>query len=181
MEQMTVAQALREVAQIKGKIDEWSKRLEPAIFWFESDPPAFAFEAAREAMNNAVKRMVELQTAIAVANAGTSLDWSGRKIPLALAVRTLTELKGAIKRIDDLTVRNTDSGVETQQEVDYDDEGKRFVKKNLRSWKCALTATQKAALLEALREKFFKLNDAVETLNHKTLIVEVAGLSDASM
>jgi len=181
MTQMTIAEALREVADVKGKIDDWSKRFGPAVFWYEEDPPAFEFANVRESMNMLVKRLVELQTAIAMANAATTLEWQGKTIPLALAVRTLSELKGAKKKVEILVVRNAEAGTEAQQEMDYDDEGKRFVKKTQRPWKCALPTAKQAALLDSLQEKFNKLNNAVETVNHKTLITDVVGLSDAAV
>lgn len=181
MAQMTIAEALREAADIKGKIDDWSKRFAPAVFFFVEDPPAFEFSNVRESTNTLVKRLVELQTAIAMANAATTLEWQGRTIPLALAVRTLSELKGARKKVEDLVVRNTAVGTDRGQEADYDDEGKRFIKKTERPWKCELTTAKQAELLDSLQEKFNKLNNAVETTNHKTLITAVVGLSDADV
>ena len=181
MTQMTIAEALREVADVKGKIDDWSKRLAPAVVWYEEDPPAFEFASIRETMNVLVLRLVELQTAIAIANATTTLEWQGRTIPLALAIRTLSEIKGARKKVEDLAVRNMDVGTADKQEIDYDDVGKRFVKKTKRPWKCMLTTAKQAALLDSLQEKFIKLNNAVETVNHKTLITVVVGLSDAAV
>ena len=181
MTQMTIAEALREVADVKGKIDDWSKRLAPAVVWYEEDPPAFEFASICETMNVLVLRLVELQTAIAIANATTTLEWQGKTIPLALAIRTLSEIKGARKKIEDLAVRNMDAGAEDKQDIDYDDEGKRFVKKTKRPWKCMLTTAKQATLLDSLQEKFIKLNNAVETVNHKTLITTVVGLPDAAV
>lgn len=181
MEQMTLAQALREVASIKGKIDDWKDRMQPAVFFTDDDPPAFEFTASRAAMNELVKRMIELQTSIAIANATTMMEWQDRSIPLSLAVRTLAELKGSIKRTEDLMVRNTKSGADKKSEVDYDEDGKRFTRKSERPWMCALTTAEKSKLVDDLKSRFSKLNDAVETVNHKTLIAEVSGLSDASV
>jgi hypothetical protein len=180
MTRISIAEAIREVAQIKGKVKEWSGRLQ-GVFYRDDDPPAFKFDKSREKLNELIKRLVELQTAIAIANASTSFEWGSRTVSLAMAVRTLSELKGTIKRLEELPVRTSKEGVDTLQDVSYDDNGRRYVEKTSRPWTSDMSTAEQVELLESLREKYVKLNNAVETVNHKTLIVEVEGLPDASM
>lgn len=178
---MTISQALREIADLKGKIKDWTDRLQDAVFFFNEDPAAFQLSQVRESRNALVERMVALSTAVAVANATATIDWQGKRVPLALAVRTLSELKGVIAHVKGLSVRNAESGIDVDKDWDYDDNGKRFLNKTEKPWSCGLPTAKKAELVEQLQDRYNKLNDAVETANGKTPIGEVVGLSDASL
>lgn len=177
---MTISQALREVSDLKGKIKDWDERLQDAVFAFNDAPAAFDLRQVRENRNQLVERMVALSTAIAAANAATTIEWQDKRIPLALAVRTLNELKGLIAKVKALSVRNQDKGADVEKDYDYED-GKRVQTKTEKPWTCMLPTAKKAQLADELQDRFNKLNDVVETTNGKTLIGEVVGLSDASL
>lgn len=181
MTQMTISQAIREVANLKGKIKDWTSRMQDAVFFLDENPAAFQLHQVREERNQCVERMVALSTAISVANATTTIEWQGKKIPLALAVRTLSEIKGLIDHVKMLPVRNQDKGVDVEKDYEYGEDGRRHQTKNEKPWTCALPTAKKAELTDQLQARFNKLNDAVEAANGKTLIGEVVGLSDASL
>lgn len=181
MTQMTISQAIREVANLKGKIKDWTSRMQDAVFFLDENPAAFQFSQVREARNQCVERMVALSTAISVANATTVIDFQGKKIPLALAIRTLSEIKGLIDHVKTLPVRNQEKGVDVEKDYEYGEDGRRHPTRTEKPWTCTLPTAKKVELIDQLQARFNKLNDVVEATNGKTLIGEVVGLSDASL
>src|SRR5271166_932621 len=110
-------------------------------------------------------KMLKLQTAIAQANAKTIIDWDSKNIPLALAVRTLRELAAEIDWVKKLPVKAQDKTVETEREHD----GEKWV--NIaKQFTCHLPEAKRADMAAELQDRFDKLNDIVETTNHKTAI-----------
>ena len=171
MAEQTISQALRRIKKIKGQLAEHRTHAEAAVTHLAAHKPAFAFGATRELANAAVTELLALQTAVAVANATTLIEVDGRKVPLAFAVRALREMTSEIAWLRGLNVRTQETTVE--QERSYLDDGKiGLVSKE---WTCHLPEAKRVELANAAQDRFDKLNDLVETVNHKTHVPPFGG------
>ena len=167
---MTISQALRKINKLEGYMKEYRERAEKSVLYKVENPPAFMFTDSMEKMASTREELISLQTSVARTNAQSHIDWDGKKISLAYAIRTLSEYKSQLAWLKGsmLPVR---SHRETESnEIDFDDEGKRI--KHTQKWICALPETDRADLIEKLQNKFDALNDVVETTNHKLTLIE---------
>jgi|SRR5208337_4548956 len=165
MSNLTISQALRRIKKLKGQIGEHRQRAQNSVTHLADQQPAYLFTTCREQAAVALEEMLKLQTAIAQANAKTIIDWDSKNIPLALAVRTLRELAAEIDWVKKLPVKAQDKTVETEREHD----GEKWV--NIaKQFTCHLPEAKRADMAAELQDRFDKLNDIVETTNHKTAI-----------
>lgn len=169
MAEMTVSQALRRMKKLKGQVAEHLERATRAVSWAEKSPPAFEFSKCMEEAEAVRDELVALDTAVAVANATTELEFEGARMPLVRAVKLLQELKGQIAWAKALAVQpQADFVVESTEyaEVGGDYKHVRVERKH----KCALPEAKRAELASSLQDRFDRLNDAVETKNHRTAV-----------
>lgn len=167
MTDMTVAQALRLVAKIKGQLKTQLERAAASVSFVDGQPPAFAFPEAMEQAKSLRAHLIILQTRVSVTNAQTAVDTSvGRFITATEVVRELEELRGQIKWLKDLNVRAHKETVEDT--TDYDDDMKRV--RIQRKWHCALPEASKAKLVDELQARFDALNEAIEKSNNGTAL-----------
>jgi hypothetical protein len=169
MTEMTISQALRRMKKLKGQIAEHLDRATRAVSYAEKSPPAFDFAKCMEAAGAVRAELVALDAAVAVANATTELEFDGARMPLVQAVKTLQELKGQITWVKALPVQaQAEIVVETTEyaEVNGDYKHVRVEKKHM----CALPEAKRAELTASLQDRFDRLNDAVETKNHRAAI-----------
>ncbi len=163
MSDLTISQALRRIKKIKGQLSEYRSRAQSSVTHLADQTPAFSFEVETSVAAKAVNEMLRLQTAVAVANATTTVEVDGHKVPLAFVVRQLRELTGEIAWLKTLPVKAQDKVVES--EIDYTGERPVTVPK---TYTCHLPEAKRAALVESRQALFDRLNDLVETTNHKT-------------
>ena len=161
----TISQALRRIKKIKGQIGEHRANAGNSVTHLAEQQPAYQFGASTEKASVLVDEMLRLQTAVAIANATTSIEVDGKKIVLALAVRTLRELTSEIAWTKGLAVKAQEKVVEHEMEFD----GTRHVNAP-KTYLCLLPEAKRAARVTELQDRFDRLNDIVETANHKTLI-----------
>jgi hypothetical protein len=161
----TISQALRRVKKLKGELASHLDRARVAVTHRAEQVPAFAFSNCIELAAKARGEMLHLQTDIAVANSKNTVDWEGKPMSLALAARTLAELRGEIAWVKALPVKAQGSTTESEQEY----VGGQYVTVT-KTFTCHLPEADQAALVERLQGKFDALNDLVETANHKTTI-----------
>ena len=166
MSHMNVSQGLRRIKKLKGRMGELNSRAAASVSFEKTKPPAFAFRATREELAVVREELVTLEASVARANAVTEIEYDGKRLTLAEAIRRLQECKAEMTWLAALLLR---TGVEQQREHVYDEQsGRTQVVKIDREYVAELTEVDRAAELETLRERFERLNDAVEAANHRT-------------
>lgn len=167
-ENLTISQALRRIKKLQGQVAEQRQRASGSVTHLAEQEPAYKFSVSREHAALTTTELLKLQTAVAVANATTKIDVGASGIqPLAFAVRKLRELAGEIAWAKALTIKAQSKTVEVER--GYDDDSGKFVNVT-KQYVCDLPEAKRANLVADLQEQFDKLNDAVETIDHKTLI-----------
>lgn len=93
----------------------------------------------------------------------------GKPITLAEAIRRMQEFKAPKWAwLQGLQLR---TGTHVERERDYDEATGRSVSvKTETVYVSALSERDRAAELDALRDRFDRLNDVVETANHQTMV-----------
>jgi hypothetical protein len=173
MARMTVSQGLRAVADLKGRIKKHKEHAQGAVTWDAENIPAFMFSTELEGAEKARDEMLRLQTAIAVANATTEIEWQGKKVLVAWAVRQLEEIKGQLKWLDELEPLALDQPEVTTNVTQERYADGRYVSVNVISKRvCALPKAKRFAAHQAMQEEFNRLNDVVEASNHQTVLKE---------
>lgn len=163
---LTIAQALRLVKKLKGKLAELSSRASASVSYVKDKEPAFRFEATRGELKLVREKLIQVEAAVAVANATTTIDQNGVIMTLAEAIRNLQELKADMAWLQKLNLR---SGKEVTHERDYHPETGRLITDKVETeYISDLTEVERAKELDELQDRFDKLNDLVETANHRT-------------
>jgi hypothetical protein len=168
-EKMTIAQALRRIKKIKGQIAEHQERARAGVSYDISKVPAFRFAEADEAMQKLQTELVGLESSVAVANAQGTVQFNGKSVVLAAAIRTLQELKGRIAFLKGLHLRNETVQARTN---DWDDtEMKHISRVTETTYKSDLSEQDRDRQVKALQDQFESLNNAVENANHTFVVV----------
>jgi hypothetical protein len=166
MEKMTVSQALRRIAKLKGQISELRTRAAAGVSYKSADKPAFDFKECVKSIAKTQTELVDLQTRIAVANANTTLTFGDQTLSLTEAIIQLQSMKGDIVWLKSLASR---AQSETEErDYDFDDDGKR--KYIPVKWTCDLPEADRAGAVDVAQKKFDELNDEVERMNHTTQV-----------
>ncbi len=166
---MTISQALRRVKQLKGKMGELTARAASVVSHLSSETPKFNFADTRGQIAAVREELVTLEARVAHANATAAVDYEGKLVTIAEAIRRLQEFKAEIAWLGALSLRD-----DTQRapELDYDDKGAPVRKMREVTYVTALTEPNRVTEVDALRDRFQKLNDVVETANHTTVVPE---------
>jgi len=162
---MTISQGLRRISKLKGQLSELQNRASAAVTHLADQEPAFAFSASMEQIAKVRTELLALQTAVAIANATTTIVWDGNGMTLALARRTLDELRGEIAWLQKLPVKAHEKNVVATRDHD----GEKYITVT-QTFTCHLPEAKRADRVQALQDRFDKLNDIVETTNHKTTL-----------
>jgi hypothetical protein len=163
----TVSQALRRTKKLKGRMGELTARATTSVSYLAEKKPAFGFKATRDEMAKVREDLIALETAIAKANATTSIDFDGKPMTLPEAIRRLQEFKSEMVWLSSLTLRN---GTERHRDTEYDQESGRTKLVTIETtYMSDMDEVERAKELDRLRDHFERLNDLVETANHKTL------------
>lgn len=167
---MTISQALRRINKLQGEVAVWRGRAEKSLTYYEPEKPAFEFDDCMRKLNDINMEMLQLQTAVAFANATTNLEFDGRTVPLAGAVRSLQELRGQIKWLRELTTfpQERTTTTEVAYVVGTDGDMKRANVTKIRV--CELAEADQAAAVDKAQASFDFLNDLVERMNQQTQI-----------
>ncbi len=165
---MTIAQALRRIKKLKGRMAELTARAAGSVSHLVDKKPAFDFQATRQEIGTVREELIKLEAAVTRANATAKVEYDGRAMTISEAVRRLQEIKAEIAWLAQLSLRE---GTEVRQDVDYDAlTGRNVVRKIETTFVTALAETQRVAEIDALRDRFERLNDAVESANHRTSV-----------
>jgi hypothetical protein len=161
---MTISQALRRIKKLKGELSDLRSRAEGSVTYSVKNPPAFNFGECFEQAANTRSELVRLEARLAATNADTTLTFDEKIMPLVEAIRWLQEFKGQISWIETLNVREQEST--TDESWEYTDDMKKV--KTITEWHCNLPRKKQAELVKQFKDKFDRLNDAVESTNHRT-------------
>jgi hypothetical protein len=163
---MNIAQALRRIKKLKGRMGELSARAAASVSYDVTRKPAFDFRKTRDEVAVIREELVTLEASVARANAGAEIECDDKRLTLAEAIRRLQECKAEMAWLGQLGLR---SGIERRQERDYDEAtGRSVLVKHETEYAADLSEVERAAEIETLRGRFERLNDAVEAANHRT-------------
>lgn len=165
MSEMTISQALRRMSKLKGRLGEERQRAAGCVTHLADQKPAYEFAPSLEKTTATLTELLQIQTAIALSNAKLTVDWEGKVVPLAWAVRALREMAAEIDWTKKLSVRAQPTTVE--QERDHD--GEKYVTIS-KTHTCHLPTAARDEKQAALQDRFDKLNDIVNTSNGKNTI-----------
>ena len=167
-DKLTIAQALRKIKKLKGHVSEYRNTAELSVSYEESIPPAFKFQEQLDLMIETSNEMVELESAVAVANATSTVNFGGKSITLSCAVRMLQEIKGLLAFYKGLFLR---SEVSKQKEQVWHDEKAQYITMTVETkFVSEMSEKERVLLVKALEDKFEALNNLVEDANHKVLV-----------
>lgn len=163
--EITIAQALRKIKDLKGRIARHSQNAMASVTYKSSSPPAYSFGTEWEQASALVGEMLDLQTRVALANSKTTVDYEGKSRSLTWCTKKLAEIKGAITWHNGLQVKAQKTT--TEEEFEWAP-GASSRARVATEYTCHLPEAERAALVRALETKFMELNDIVETINHRT-------------
>ena len=167
MSEMTISQALRQVARIKGKLVEYKARATLSVSHKKEEKPAFQFSSMMEKIAQARQDLIVLESRIAMTNASVRVDFGSAKITLSQAIKTLQEFKDELAWLKTLPVRASEDTKESDvryvaggghQSVDV-------------YYFCAFPEAKRSDRSDEVQASFDSLNDAVERKNHETPLV----------
>jgi uncharacterized coiled-coil protein SlyX len=164
----TISQGLRQIKRLKGRMAELTARAAASVSYEAGKKPPFEFGNTRADLDKVREQLVRLEAAVARANATTDIQSEDRTMSLAEAIRRLQEIRAEIAWLTGLTLRQ---GTERKYENDWDEEAHRHVRRTQEvTYESCLTEPKRAEQIDALRNRFEALNDAVEAANHRTPI-----------
>ncbi len=167
MSELTISQALRRVKKLKGRMGEHTARATGAVSYDVKAKPVFDFAAECGNVARVREELVTLEAAIAVANATNKVSFEGRELTIAEAIRRLQETKAEIAFLQGLRIQ--EGTVQGPVEHDWDSAtGQRTLRRPEVTYHTDLKETDRVARIDVLRERFDRLNDTVETANHRT-------------
>lgn len=166
MSKLNIAQALRRIKKLKGRMGELTARASASVSYEVGKKPAFDFRATRGEIAAVREELVGLEASVARANAVTEIECDDERMTVAEAIRRLQECKAEMVWLGQLCLR---SGTERRTERDYDEtSGRTVLVKHETEYAADLSEVERAAEVETLRGRFERLNDAVEAANHRT-------------
>lgn len=164
----TVAQALRRIKELKGRIALVSRRMAESVCWIEpGNKPPYAFSALDEERRALVEELVLLKGRLAKTNANTSIVADGRTMSIQTAVFYMAELKAERELLSTLNIVEGEFKDHTNT---YDDKGRPIfeVKKRV----AALSVIERDEAVAALEKRIAEVNEAIEDANHRTVLWE---------
>ncbi len=165
----TIAQGLRRAKKLKGLLVEAQNRATGATSWVAGKKPVFDFAEQRAQRAALQDEIVRIETAVAVANATNTITVGGQTMTLARAIRTLQEVKADLAWLPQLNLR---AGLEESTEYVYDEDVplRRKTVKTSVTYEAVMDEPARVGQIQALRDRFEAINDALETANHRTRI-----------
>jgi hypothetical protein len=167
---MTISQALRRVKKLKGELETQLSHASTGVTFKVGKEPAFRFAPSLEKARALREELIKLETRVALTNARTTIHAPTGDMTLAEATKRLRELKSEIAWVKAINAREHAATSETERAYDYETE--KHVSTTV-SWACDLPVAKKEELTSSLQDSFDRLNDAVETANHRTELVSL--------
>ena len=161
----SLADVLRQATDTKGKIKDLSVRAAGCIAQAEGTTPDFDFNEVNAERKAEIERLVYLNTVLARNNAVTTIEWKGRRIIVAEAIRRKAELSGEIKFLEGLTLRSGPTKVPTGE---YNERHQPVYEAQV--WKSAITEPARVKQVAVLKADCSALDRAIQTSNHVTVV-----------
>jgi hypothetical protein len=163
---LTISQSLRRIKKLKGRMGELTARASASVSYRSDLKPAFDFSATRSEAAKVREELITLEASVAKANATATITFDDQVITLAEAIRRLQEYKSEMSWVASLTLR---AGTDRSRTTEYDEETCRNKIVTVETtWTSDLSEVGRANELDKLRDRFERLNDLVETANHRT-------------
>ena len=164
---LTISQALRRIKKLKGELAVHLTRAASSNTFKAGEDPAFRFGPMMELAHTAREELIRLETQVACTNAQTMI---GKDSPITLteATKRLRELKSQLSWYESLNCREQTETTSKEVDYDHDGPGRHYV---TTVWLCDMPVAKKATRVTELQESFDRLNDAVETANHRTELI----------
>ncbi len=163
MSDLTISQALRNAARLKGKLAEYKTRAAASVTYRSAAKPAYNFAEMSRKIESVRNELIVLESRLAITNATTRVEFSGKQVTLTHAVKLLQEYKGELAWLRGLNVRQAATtydnevvyvkGEHTTQQVDVT---------------CDLPEAMRSDRMDEVQSAFDALNDLVEKKNHET-------------
>lgn len=169
MSNTTISQALRVIARLKGRMATLSRRADNSVSREVGKQPHFSFAETRKQIGETREQLILLESAVAIANANTVIEVEGRRMTIAEAIRRTQEIKAEIAWLSGLQIKE---GVEhVNAGFGWDEVSHRQIPQVREvTYVTDLPEPERVAEVEALTERFDRINDVVETANHVTPI-----------
>ncbi len=163
MSELTISQALRNAARLKGKLAEYRARAASAVTYRSLSKPAYDFATTSDKIASLRDELIVLEARVAITNSLTKVEFAGKEITLVQAVKLLQEFKGELAWLKGLNVRASDKTLEN--EVVYV-KGEHTTQPY--DVTCDLPEAKRADRVDEVQASFDALNDLVEKKNHET-------------
>jgi hypothetical protein len=167
---MTISSCLRRIAALKGTLSRLEGRLPGSVSYETSKPPAWTVPQIEANIASARAELMDLKEKLSVANATTSISVGiipAESRTLISCIIELQELRGQISS-DELLMGYA------QPRADYTDRRQEYVDGRAAyvsvPMTCDLTEEVVDKRLDALRDRFSRINAAVEAANHTTQV-----------
>jgi hypothetical protein len=164
MSDLTISQALRNAARLKGKLAEYKTRAAAAVTFKSAEKPAYNFAETVKRIESTRLELIAIEARLAVTNAVTKIEFGGKTMTLTYAVKLLQEHKGELAWLKSLVVRSAQST--NEEETVYVHGGGHQVK--LIPMTCDLPEASRSDKVDDVQASFDALNDLVEKKNHET-------------
>jgi hypothetical protein len=167
MQKQTISQSLRAIKRLKGQMAELSLRASENVSHEASKQPHFAFVDTRTKVDEVREQLILLESSVAIANATTTIHVEERSMTIAEAIRRLQETKSEISWLAGLHLKEGTERVSDGYDWD-EDPRRRTPKMREVTHVTALHEPERVAQIDALKERFERINDAIEAANHTT-------------
>lgn len=170
---MNISEALRRIKVLKGELAKLTVRCQQSVQHVKDKPTAFGFKESLNKLAEVRKELVQLEAKVAQANATTfiAVDDFANQLSLAAAIRWLQEYKAHLAFVRSLVVRIQAEETDISYDYDYEMEtSKRSRIKVETVHVCHMTESEREKLVEETEARFQKLNAALESANHQTLV-----------
>lgn len=170
----TIASAIRTIKSLKSNLSNNSQRLTACVNYNEENPPAWDFDLLLEERKILQEKLIKFETAVAVANANTKLEYNGNKQSLCFWIKKLAEIKSDIATLSLLYSNPLDKTInKTPVNKYHPSTGQLYTETVEIVHICRLPQAKKANLIDQMQKEFDELNILVERTNHKTLIKDL--------
>lgn len=168
----TVAQALRRIKELKGKIAQVTARMQQSVCWTEPGvKPIYDYNALYSEREKLVTELVDLKAALVKTNSHTEITYGTAIITVQQAIFALAEIKATREFLRTLSIKEGEGRGATGE---YDEHGhpKYIVVKML----SALGLKARDELIEKLEKQITELHELIETENHRTTLLSAHGM-----
>jgi hypothetical protein len=169
---MNINQALRRMKILKGRVAQWEQRARVSNVVGEGETPTYKFDECVEERQKALADLLGLGAAVAETNAKTTVNYQGKDISLAAAIRQLENIKGEIAWLKLIPALPKTEVKSVQQKREWDAKERTHTYRDVEyTQKCTMDERAKERRLDELQENFDELNSLVEGANHATSVV----------